>query len=76
MRGNTMSTDETPADPPAEEKPAEEKAAEPAKSVGPNCTRCEGTAYSYRNHTVAGVPGMIVYCTKCGGIFSWSPKPK
>jgi hypothetical protein len=44
-----------------------------AKAVTPCCTRCQGTSYSYRQETIAGVDGLLVYCQQCGGIFSWSP---
>ncbi len=39
----------------------------------PCCTNCKGVTYSYRPETIAGVPGLLVYCATCGGIFSWSP---
>jgi hypothetical protein len=42
-------------------------------TVVPCCTNCKGTAYSYRAETIASVPGLLVYCATCGGIFSWSP---
>jgi hypothetical protein len=44
----------------------------PAPAV-PCCTSCKGTTYSYRAEKIAGVPGLLVYCKTCGGIFSWSP---
>jgi hypothetical protein len=47
--------------------------ASPPAPVVPCCTNCKGTGYSYRPETIAGVPGLLVYCATCGGIFSWSP---
>ena len=49
--------------------------AKDAKPVTPCCTRCQGTTYSYRQQTIAGLDGLLVYCQTCGGIFSWSPTP-
>ncbi len=43
------------------------------KAVTPCCTGCRGTGYSYRQQTIANVAGLLVYCSSCGGIFSWSP---
>ena len=45
-----------------------------AKKARPNCTRCQGSSYSYENHAIAGVDGLLVFCSQCGGIFSWSPR--
>ena len=45
-----------------------------AKKIRPNCTRCQGSSYSYENHAIAGIEGLPVFCSQCGGIFSWSPK--
>ena len=50
--------------------------AEPAnegKAATPCCTHCQGTTYSFRTQTIANIPGLLVYCQTCGGIFSWSP---
>jgi hypothetical protein len=44
-----------------------------AKAVTPCCTGCRGTGYSYRQQKIANVDGLLVYCSSCGGIFSWSP---
>ena len=43
------------------------------KAVTPRCTHCQGTTYSFRSQTIANTEGLLVYCTTCGGIFSWSP---
>jgi hypothetical protein len=52
------------------EKPETVKA---GKAVTPCCTGCKGTSYSYRQQRIANVDGLLVYCSSCGGIFSWSP---
>jgi hypothetical protein len=44
-----------------------------SKAVTPCCTGCRGTGYSYRQQKIANVDGLLVYCSSCGGIFSWSP---
>ena len=44
-----------------------------AKPVTPCCTGCKGTGYSYRQQKIANIDGLLVYCSSCGGIFSWSP---
>ena len=44
-----------------------------AKAAIPCCTGCRGTSYSYRQQRIANIDGLLVYCSSCGGIFSWSP---
>ena len=43
------------------------------KAVTPCGTGCKGTGYSFRQQKIANIDGLLVYCSSCGGIFSWSP---
>lgn len=45
--------------------------------ASPCCPKCENaTSISWQTKTLNGIEGMLIYCSSCGAIITWVPKPK
>ena len=42
----------------------------------PCCAKCGNKNITWETRTFAGKSGILVYCSSCGAIVSWTPKPK
>ena len=38
----------------------------------PCCPKCESTSITYTPQSFAGIPGVLIHCSDCGAIITWT----
>ncbi len=44
--------------------------------ASPCCSKCGSTNITWQTKTFNGIEGMLIYCSDCGAVIGWVPKPK
>jgi hypothetical protein len=58
------------------DQPAKTPQAPQPEAVEPNCPRCKKSEFASTSKTFVGMEGLFVYCSSCGAVVGWVPKPE